>query len=507
MFQRMSEARARFAARRDAAMGGPSAGGRAFAALMAGGAGARSEDGTARRRHRPRVRTTPCPRSLRRNPRLASRRRTRADPLNLAALGASDANAVPPLRLRDVHAAAGASARSSAATGDEKTQRVAREMMQRIEARRSKRLTIPPVIDADRFLPQATEDLTLPLLGAMARGSARSTKRRMDGVPDRDVVVHVREARGAAKFQQKKEDAERLLGGAEPPPVYMKHRSLFLFSPQSGFRRVVFMMSFDKKFEYVILALILVSSAALAVDDPSTSPDSSLGRGLEYLDLSLTVVFFCEMCVKIISMGLVMHPGAYLRDAWNVLDGVIVVSSVLAVAFRDPGLVIVRSFRTLRALRPLRAIRRLRGMRLVMATLVKSLPQIGNVALFGLFQLVVFGILGVQLFQGKFWRCTDPSATHLDECVGTFVGPDGTTGERLWVNPVFNFDHIGRAMLTLFVVTTMDGWFDVTQRGGGRDGGGLSARRKSLAGERVVLLGVRRRVGALLGESADRGRD
>ena len=115
----------------------------------------------------------------------------RGSALNLAALGASDANAVPPLRLRDVHAAAGASARSSAATGDEKTQRVAREMMQRIEARRSKKTTIPPVIDADRFLPQATEDLTLPLLGAMARGSARSTKRRMDGVPDRDVVVHV----------------------------------------------------------------------------------------------------------------------------------------------------------------------------------------------------------------------------------------------------------------------------------------------------------------------------
>ena len=211
-------------------------------------------------------------------------------------------------------------------------------MMQRIEARRSKKTAIPPVIDADRFLPQATEDLTLPLLGAMARGSARSTKRRMDGVPDRDVVVHVPpKLAERPKFQQKKEDAERLLGGAEPPPVYMKHRSLFLFSPQSGFRRVVFMMSFDKKFEYVILALILVSSAALAVDDPSTSPDSSLGRGLEYLDLSLTVVFFCEMCVKIISMGLVMHPGAYLRDAWNVLDGVIVVSSVLAVAFRDPG--------------------------------------------------------------------------------------------------------------------------------------------------------------------------
>ena len=82
-------------------------------------------------------------------------------------------------------------------------------------------------------------------------------------------------------LQQKKDDAERLLGGAEPPPVYMKHRSLFLFPPQSAFRRVVFMMAFDKKFEYVILALILVSSAKAGQRRPGrVSPNSSLGRGL-----------------------------------------------------------------------------------------------------------------------------------------------------------------------------------------------------------------------------------
>jgi len=45
----------------------------------------------------------------------------------------------------------------------------------------------------------------------------------------------------------------------------------------------------------------------------------------------------------------------------------------------------------------------LRGMQFVMATLIRSLPQILNVILFGLFQFVVFGILGVQMFGGKFW--------------------------------------------------------------------------------------------------------
>ena len=85
MFQRMSEARARGAARRDAAMGGPSAGGRAFAALMAGGAGVAlgRRDGAPRATSPSPRATSPSPRRLRRprsNPRLASRRRTRADP-------------------------------------------------------------------------------------------------------------------------------------------------------------------------------------------------------------------------------------------------------------------------------------------------------------------------------------------------------------------------------------------------------------------------------------------
>ena len=77
------------------------------------------------------------------------------------------------------------------------------------------------------------------------------------------------------------------------------------------------------------------------------------------------------MCTKIISMGLVLHPGAYIRDAWNCLDGLIVVTSVLSLVLNSASLTIVRSFRILRALRPLRMVRRLRGMQMVMATLAR----------------------------------------------------------------------------------------------------------------------------------------
>lgn len=130
----------------------------------------------------------------------------------------------------------------------------------------------------------------------------------MDGVPDRDVIVtNPVKVKERPKHKLKKAAQEKISGG-DPPPVYMKHGSLFLFSPQNSFRRVVFMVVFDKKFEYLILLFILVSSAALAVDDPSVTPDSNLGQALLALDVSLNVVFFVEFAAKVIAMGLVLHP-------------------------------------------------------------------------------------------------------------------------------------------------------------------------------------------------------
>jgi hypothetical protein len=345
-----------------------------------------------------------------------------------------------------------------------KTQDLARGMMQQLESQRLKKRTILPVVQCDATAPTATEDFALPHIGVVARGGANTKKRRMNGVPDRDVVVS--QPRQALERRKHKMEtvAQLKISGGDPPPVYLKHRSLFMFSSRSTFRRVVFMVVFDKRYEYVILLLILVSSAALAADAPGVAPNSNLAHSLLALDLSLFIVFFVEFAAKVITMGLVLHPGAYLRSGWNVLDASVVLTSALSFLVRDARLTVVRSFRILRALRPLRMVRRLRGMQLVIATLVESTPQVGNVILFGLFEFVIFGILGVQLFGGKLWRCTDPTAGHKIECVGMFQNTAGIAAERMWVNPVFNFDHVFQAMMSLFVVSTMDGWFNMAHQ-------------------------------------------
>lgn len=76
------------------------------------------------------------------------------------------------------------------------------------------------------------------------------------------------------------------------------------------------------------------------------------------------------------------------------------VTSVLSLAVQNEKLRIFKTLRLVRALRPLRMISRLKGMQLVVQALLKSLPQVFHVTLFGLFEFGVFGILGLQLFSG-----------------------------------------------------------------------------------------------------------
>jgi voltage-dependent calcium channel L type alpha-1D len=66
--------------------------------------------------------------------------------------------------------------------------------------------------------------------------------------------------------------------------------------------------------------------------------------------------------------------------------------------------------------------------------------------------------------QGKFYKCSDLSKQTREECHGTYlVFPDGKTDkpdikDRIWDNERFHYDDVPKAMLTLFTVTTFEGW-------------------------------------------------
>jgi len=213
-------------------------------------------------------------------------------------------------------------------------------------------------------------------------------------------------------------------------------------------------------FALFVFVSIMVSSVCLAMDGPTLDDDSDFKMVLNILDVFFTVIFTIEMVMKIIVYGFIFTPEAYLKDGWNVLDFLIVLTSVLALpsnaalssdAENSPfkSLSMLRAFR---ALRPLRMINRSPGLKCVMDAIFHCMPAFINIGLVTGLVYLVFAIMGVQLWAGKFWSCSLEGVKDVQEC----VLKGGT-----WANKPLNFDDVLNAQLTLFEVSSLEIWLDV----------------------------------------------
>jgi voltage-dependent calcium channel T type alpha-1G len=109
------------------------------------------------------------------------------------------------------------------------------------------------------------------------------------------------------------------------------------------------------------------------------------------------------MLAKVLAKGFCFGENTYMKSGWNVMDGCLVIVSlvdmlVTLTARSSPKIFgILRVFRLLRTLRPLRVISRAPGLKLVVQTLLSSLRPIGNIVLICCTFFIIFGILGVQV--------------------------------------------------------------------------------------------------------------
>jgi hypothetical protein len=206
--------------------------------------------------------------------------------------------------------------------------------------------------------------------------------------------------------------------------------SLFLFTPQDVVRLRCVQIFTSDNFRWFILSAIVLNSIVLSLTDwsvvdkdtykPFLVPASSgydVTRGIynqvpaesglnsfctsaEYFFL---VVFNVEAIIKIIGMGFVLGEGTYLRDGWNILDFIVVVSGNFSLI---PGIPTVSVIRTVRVLRPLRSLAQFPRMRTIVKALIGSVKPLANVAFLLTFVFTIFGILGLQMWSGtQHYRC------------------------------------------------------------------------------------------------------
>lgn len=121
-----------------------------------------------------------------------------------------------------------------------------------------------------------------------------------------------------------------------------------------------------KYFKNGILVFIIVSSIALAFENPLVDPESAEAKILKVLDIIMTIIFTIEVMIKVIANGLLFNgEKSYLRKFWNILDFVIVaIAWTSLTAGSDTDLGTLKILRMGRLFRPLRVLSRNEGLKI-----------------------------------------------------------------------------------------------------------------------------------------------
>uniref|UniRef100_A0A7N8WKW8 Voltage-dependent L-type calcium channel subunit alpha n=1 Tax=Mastacembelus armatus TaxID=205130 RepID=A0A7N8WKW8_9TELE len=260
-------------------------------------------------------------------------------------------------------------------------------------------------------------------------------------------------------------------------------RALLCLTLKNPIRRACISIVEWKPFEIIILMTIFANCVALAVyipfpEDDSNATNSNLER-VEYLFL---IIFTVEAFLKVIAYGLLFHPNAYLRNGWNLLDFIIVVvglfSAILEQATKGDGATPiggkaagfdVKALRAFRVLRPLRLVSGVPSLQVVLNSIIKAMVPLLHIALLVLFVIIIYAIIGLELFMGKMHKtCTNaeekPAPCAPNGAYGRHCTQNGTDCRMGWEGPndgITNFDNFAFAMLTVFQCITMEGWTDV----------------------------------------------
>uniref|UniRef100_H3ATC4 Voltage-dependent P/Q-type calcium channel subunit alpha n=1 Tax=Latimeria chalumnae TaxID=7897 RepID=H3ATC4_LATCH len=270
------------------------------------------------------------------------------------------------------------------------------------------------------------------------------------------------------KEEEKKEEEEDEEGGdgRKPMPPYS---SMFILSTTNPLRRACHYIVNLRYFEMCILMVIAMSSIALAAEDP-VQPDSTRNNVLRYFDYVFTGVFTFEMVIKVRDRGasgvMVLSLDSQVRKIWRCLSFQVASGSVLLYCFfgssKGKDINTIKSLRVLRVLRPLKTIKRLPKLKAVFDCVVNSLKNVLNILIVYMLFMFIFAVVAVQLFKGKFFFCTDESKEFERDCRGEYLvyekDNEVKAQKREWRKYDFHYDNVLWGLLTLFTVSTGEGW-------------------------------------------------
>jgi hypothetical protein len=138
-------------------------------------------------------------------------------------------------------------------------------------------------------------------------------------------------------------------------------RSLFIFSPTNVIRHLLSKLVVHNLFEMFIFAIVIFSAILMVFDDPLADPELEIFMIFDKINLAISAIFLTELIMKIVVFGFAFNgTDSYLRNGWNILDLVIVFTSVLSIMVEEFGNQESNTPKFLELLKMLRILRSLR---------------------------------------------------------------------------------------------------------------------------------------------------
>ncbi|KAM7392085.1 hypothetical protein PAMP_022721 [Pampus punctatissimus] len=266
------------------------------------------------------------------------------------------------------------------------------------------------------------------------------------------------------------------LSQSGPKPI-LPYSSMFIFGQTNPVRRLCHYIVTLRYFEMSILVVIAMSSIALAAEDPVWTNAPRNNRPVEHSRLhsgqwgagGFCVFHLTDLLAPVNKSNLTFSPdfplyqgveGCSLK-AIRISYVVVPFALIVTVGTKGKDISTIKSLRVLRVLRPLKTIKRLPKLKAVFDCVVNSLKNVLNILIVYILFMFIFAVIAVQLFKGKFFYCTDESKGLEKDCKGQFLDydkDDVAAMPREWKKYEFHYDNVLWAFLTLFTVSTGEGW-------------------------------------------------
>ena len=177
-------------------------------------------------------------------------------------------------------------------------------------------------------------------------------------------------------------------------------------------------------FDPLMLAIIAVNAVTLGLETYD-SIDAAIGRELHLANGVILGLFVIELALRMAAFA--DRPREFFRSGWNVFDFVVVVASFVPGVRQNATLL-----RLVRLARIVRAVRLLPDLRVLTVAVGRSIPGVASLAVVTLLLVYVYGMIGWVVFHEH-----DPA----------------------------NFANVGQAMVTMFVLLTLENLPSYIERG------------------------------------------